>query len=75
MKEKLHALPVLAQQIIRFLLVGGTCYVVVMALLIWFVEGLHLAITPANILASLLVMGLAYVLNARFVFQSGRHHV
>ncbi len=63
----------LARQILRFLMVGGTCYVVVMVLLTLFIEVGGLGVNLANILATSMVVALNYYLNVKFVFEAGRH--
>ncbi len=61
------------QQILLFLLVGGICYVVAIALLMFFVEFIELEVNFANFIASFITIFVCYLLNAKFVFKSGRH--
>jgi putative flippase GtrA len=75
MSEKILSLSQskLARQVLRFIMVGGTCYLAVMLLLTLFIEIGGLGVNPANILASTLVVALNYYLNVKFVFEPGRH--
>lgn len=75
MSEKILSLSQskLARQILRFLMVGGTCYVTVMVLLTLFIEVGGLGVNPANILSTSMVVALNYYLNVKFVFEPGRH--
>jgi putative flippase GtrA len=63
----------LVQQIISFLFVGGICYIVGIFLLLLFVELAHIEINLANLIASFITIFVCYLLNAKFVFKSGRY--
>ncbi|MFS4491250.1 GtrA family protein [Maribacter sp. 2308TA10-17] len=63
----------IVQQILLFLIVGGVCYVVGIALLMLFVEIAHIEVNLANFLASFITIFVCYLLNAKFVFKSGRY--
>lgn len=62
----------IVQQIMLFLFVGGICYVVGIALLLFFVEITHMEVNLANLLASFITIFVCYLLNAEFVFKRGR---
>lgn len=63
----------LIQQVLSFLFVGGVCYVVGIALLLFFVEITHIEVNLANLLASFITIFVCYLLNAKFVFKGGRY--
>ncbi len=63
----------IVQQILLFLIVGGICYFVGIALLLLFVEITNLEVNLANFLASFITIFVCYLLNAKFVFKSGRY--
>jgi len=63
----------LFRQIFLFLSVGVVCYFVSIALLLFFVEIAHFEVNFANLLASFITIFVCYLLNAKFVFKSGRH--
>lgn len=66
-------LPKLSKQIALFVMVGGVCYFIVMALMVLFIEVMGMEVNMANVVASLIVMVINYFLNAFFVFERGRH--
>ncbi|TMM59124.1 GtrA family protein [Maribacter algarum] len=63
----------IVHQILLFLFVGGICYFFGIALLLLFVEITHFEVNFANFLASLITIFVCYLLNAKFVFKSGRY--
>lgn len=63
----------LIRQVVTFLFVGGLCYLLSVSLMIFLVEWKSLEVNLANLLASLVAIYAAYILNGRFVFQRGRH--
>lgn len=63
----------LFRQIFSFLFVGGICYVVAIALLLFFVEIANIEVNLANLLSSFITIFVCYFLNAQFVFQGGRY--
>lgn len=63
----------LVRQVFLFLCVGGVCYVISILLLMFFVETMHVEVNLANIVASIIVIFICYLLNAKFVFKGGRH--
>ena len=63
----------LLRQVLAFGLVGGLCYLISILLLMGFVEIAGVAVTWANVWASLITIIVCYFLNAAFVFKSGRH--
>lgn len=63
----------IVQQILLFLFVGGICCVVGIVLLLLFVEIAHFEVNFANFIASFITIFVCYLLNARFVFKSGRY--
>ncbi|WNJ17075.1 GtrA family protein [Pontibacter sp. G13] len=69
----LTSLPKLNQQIFSFALIGGLCYLIVIGLLYLFHDMLGWEINLSNALASLIVIGINYILNVKFVFERGRH--
>ena len=71
--EKYFLSNLLAQQIFLFLLVGGLCYFVSIALLMLFVEIYHVEVNLANLIASIVAIYVAYLLNGRFIFEKGKH--
>lgn len=63
----------LIKQILSFLFVGGICYVISIALLLFFVEIVHIEVNLSNLLASLITMLVCYLLNSKYVFKGGRY--
>ena len=63
----------LFQQIFLFLLVGGFCYLVSIVLLVLLVEYASMEVNLANLIASLIAIYVAYLLNAKFIFEKGKH--
>ena len=63
---------VLAQQIFLFVLIGGLCYLISMAVLIPLVEFAHVEVNLANLIASLIAIYAAYILNGKFIFETGK---
>lgn len=61
------------KQIVLFVLVGGVCYFVSILLLLFFVEITAMEVNLANLIASFITIFICYILNASFVFKSGRH--
>ena len=63
----------LGKQVVLFLFVGGLCYGVSMVFLYLFADLLHLEVNLANLLASLIAIYVAYVLNGRYIFNKGKY--
>lgn len=63
----------LVRQIFLFLFVGGLCYLIGISLLIFIVEVIRLEVNLANIVSSVIVIFICYLLNAKFVFKGGRY--
>lgn len=63
----------LLQQILLFLVVGAICYVISMVILVFLVEIGKVEVNLANFFASLIAIYAAYALNARYIFQRGKH--
>ncbi len=63
----------LGKQVVLFLFVGGFCYGVSMVFLYIFADLLNLEVNLANLLASLIAIYVAYVLNGRIIFDKGKH--
>ena len=63
----------LFKQIVLFSAVGVICYLVAIALLMLFVEAFAMEVNLANAISSLLTIFVCYLLNAKFVFERGRH--
>lgn len=63
----------LGKQIILFLFVGAFCYGVDIILLYLFVNALHLEVNLANFFSSTIAIYVAYILNRRIIFDSGKH--
>ena len=62
-----------ARQVALFLVVGVVCYLVALLLLILFVEVLRMEVNLANLVASIVAIYVAYVLNGKYIFKRGRH--
>ncbi len=67
--------PPLVQQIFLFLILGGVCYLVDILLLVGFVELMDMEVNLANLIASVISIYVAYVLNAKFIFKQGKHSI
>lgn len=62
----------LLRQIFSFLFVGSACYFIGIGLLMLFVEFGRLEVNLANIVSSVIVIYICYLLNVKFVFKRGR---
>lgn len=62
---------VLIKQIVLFLFLGMICYLVDILLLVGFVELLGMEENLANLIASVISIYVAYILNAKYVFEKG----
>ena len=63
----------LGKQIILFLFVGAFCYGVDIILLYLFVDALQMEVNMANFFSSTIAIYVAYILNRRFIFDTGKH--
>ncbi len=63
----------LFRQVATFLFVGGLCYLLSISLMVFLVEWWSVEVNLANLIASIVAIYAAYILNGRFVFQRGRH--
>ncbi len=63
----------LGRQIALFLMIGGLCYFIGMGLLLFFAEVVQLEVNLANAVASIITIFFCYLLNAKWVFEPGRH--
>ncbi|MEX0290846.1 MAG: GtrA family protein [Flavobacteriaceae bacterium] len=61
------------RQVILFIIIGFTCYLIGLGQLIVFVEWLKVEVNLANIITSIITIYICYLLNARFVFTPGRY--
>ena len=63
----------LLRQLFLFLCVGAACYFIGIVLLMLFVEFSRLEVNLANVVSSIIVIFICYLLNAKFVFKGGRY--
>ena len=59
-------------EVVRFLVIGGTCYLAGLLTIVALVKGLGVHYLLANVLAVAVVYPLGYLLNRRFNFRSVR---
>ena len=60
-------------QVVKFILVGFVCYLVVLGQLILLVDFFGVEVNLANAIASFITIFVCYLLNVRYVFTPGRH--
>jgi putative flippase GtrA len=63
----------LFRQVFLFLSVGVLCYFISIILLMLFVEMAQIEVNLANAIASVIVIFICYILNAKLVFKGGRY--
>lgn len=71
--QKQSATSALLMQVLLFVLAGGICYLISVAILLALVEWGNMEVNLANLLASLVAIYAAHRLNGSFVFRQGKH--
>ncbi len=60
------------KQVFLFIISGGICFITDLAILVFLVEILKMNVIVANCISVIFTIFLAYQLNVKFIFQSGK---
>ncbi len=72
-QKSIHQIFLNNQQVVLFIIIGFLCYLIGLGQLIIFVEWLKVEVNLANVITSIITIYICYLLNARYVFKSGRY--
>lgn len=71
--NKHHLSSLVSYQFGLFIISGVICYLISIAILLFLVEGFRVEVNFANIIASIIAIYAAYILNKHFIFEKGKH--